>query len=133
MKCPRCRRATRPSSSMRRSGQFRDWQGDESLLTAARADGTCTRCDDQMKRTNGRFGVGYQPTEEEIVERGRREVQAYFADRRNRGVDPEGNADLDKAFERDVETGAWKLPRNIARRSNSVQRAAIGLAPRGRS
>jgi hypothetical protein len=131
MRCARCRRATRPSNSMRRYGQFRDWQGDESLITAARSDGTCSRCDDQMKRAGSRFGLGgYQPTEEEIVERGRREVQAYFADRRSRGVAPEGNADLDKAFEADVETGAWKLPRSLARRSNAKQRASIGLEPR---
>lgn len=130
MICPSCQRETRPSRAMRRNAKHRNWKGNESLPTAAKLDGTCTRCDDHARKY--RFGPDYQPTEAEIVERGRQEVAAYFADRRARGVDPDGNRDLDKMFEDDVKTGAWQLPRNLARRSHAAQRIQLGLpAKRG--
>ena len=126
--CPKCKRTTRRKPNRHEPA----WTGPADVVQAARADGTCGRCLDATKRTrpkytHKRFENMYEPTEEEILERIRREVAAYFADRRSRGIDPDGNADLDKMFEDDVKTGAWKLPRNLARRSHATQRVAAGL------
>lgn len=102
MTCPRCER---PTAFISRSGgkkhtRKRPADLPRNIITAVTADGTCTTCWRATKgqprpSMRGLLGIKYPtlnrgPLTDEQIEEARLSIERFWADRRRRGIDPEG-------------------------------------------
>ena len=103
--CPICGRATRHRPAHAIPGE---------ATRAVLADGTCEPCWRKKLKLQDRRNNGVLMSREERANRDREGLEAYFRERRNRGVPPAGNPALDRAYEADT---AWRLdnPRRKSR------------------
>jgi hypothetical protein len=113
--CPFCKKETHPRSGPVIPGVPR------ALL----ADGTCDLCyraylNGGIKKHRG--NKGSDEAEARRIATAREGLEAYFRDRRNRGINPNGNAELDAAFEED--TGWQKKQRLTAANTRAGKRRA---------
>lgn len=76
---------------------------------AVLANGTCDRCWRKKLRLQIRRKGSVLASPDEKAMQDREGLAAYMENRRRRGINPEGNADLDAAYEDDRE---WKREHN---------------------
>jgi hypothetical protein len=99
LKCPLCFKPTRHRSA----------PVVPDIPRAVLADGTCDKCwRHNLKLQIRRKGSVLASSDDKAMQ-DREALAAYVANRRRRGIDPEGNADLDAAYEDDRE---WKREHN---------------------
>lgn len=106
--CPFCKKTTHPRNSPVIKG----------IPRAVLKDGTCDLCwRSQLRGTVRRRSTDREDDKTLLA---REALDDYFKDRRRRGISPDGNQDLDAAFEAD--TGWQKRERQQAREARAGQR-----------
>jgi hypothetical protein len=85
---------------------------------AVLADGTCDKCNRQLKGLAPSHHPYRKPFTDEQIRLASKSLAAYMEDRRRRGVDPEGDYELDARFERE-----WPKLKAAQRQKENAARA----------